>query len=120
GLLRPSSPSSCLGSTLNTRSWQVAVSPCGEEDLPDVLSAPLSLRAWPPPPAVRGVPRPVASATPSACPSCGPGRRLAQPVQRVQDGALVEAAVLFLRGRPAGVLATPSAPPATVYTIGQP
>src|SRR5262249_19048266 len=34
-------------------SMPVAVSPCWEEDLPDVVSAPLSLRAWPPPPAAR-------------------------------------------------------------------
>src|SRR5215831_6561149 len=32
-------PSSCLGGTLNTRSVQVAVSPCCEQDLPDVISA---------------------------------------------------------------------------------
>jgi hypothetical protein len=30
-------PSSCLGGILNTRSVQVAVSPCWEEDLPDVV-----------------------------------------------------------------------------------
>jgi hypothetical protein len=36
-------------------SVQVAVSPCWEKDLPDVLSAPLSLRAWPPPPVAREV-----------------------------------------------------------------
>src|SRR6266581_2459364 len=41
-------PSSCLGRTLNTRSRQVAVSPCWEEDLPDVISAHPSLRAWTP------------------------------------------------------------------------
>ena len=87
-------PSSCLGGTLNTRSMQVAVSPCWEEDLPDVLSAHLSLRAWTPTPAARGGHRPVTSSTTSAFPSFGPGRRFAKPVQRFQYGALLEAAVI--------------------------
>jgi hypothetical protein len=87
-------PSSCLGSTLNTRSMQVAVSPCWEEDLPDVISAHPSLRAWTPTPAARGVHLPVSSSTTSAFPSCGPGRRVAKPVQRFQYGALLEAAVI--------------------------
>ncbi len=87
-------PSSCLGRTLNTRSRQVAVSPCWEEDLPDVISAHPSLRAWTPPPAARGVPLPVSSSTTSAFPSFGPGRRSAKAVQRCQYGALFEAAVI--------------------------
>jgi len=87
-------PSLCLGGTLNTRSVQVAVSPCWEKDLPDVISAYLSLRAWTPTPAARGVHLPVSSSTTSAFPSFGPGRRSAKPVQRFQYGALFEAAVI--------------------------
>ena len=68
-------PSSWLGHTLNTRSMQVAVSPGWEKDLPDVLSASLSRRAWTPTPAARAVPVPVSSLTTAAFPSCGPGRR---------------------------------------------
>jgi hypothetical protein len=78
----------------DTRSVQVAVSPCWEKDLPDVISAHLSLRAWTPTPAARGVHLPVSSSTTSAFPSFGPGRRSATPVQRFQYGALVEAAVI--------------------------
>ena len=48
-------PSASQGSS-DSESVQVAVSPCGEEDLPDVVSAPLSLRAWTPPPAALEVP----------------------------------------------------------------
>ena len=59
----------------NTRSLQVAVIPCWEEDLPDVISAHLSLRAWTPTPAAREVPVPVSSLTTAAFPSFGPGRR---------------------------------------------
>jgi hypothetical protein len=88
------SPSLCLGRTLNTRSVQVAVSPCWKKDLPDVISAYLSLRAWTPTPAARGVHLPVSSSTTSAFPSFGPGRRSAKPVQRFQYGALLEAAVI--------------------------
>ena len=87
-------PSWCLGGTLNTRSVQVAVSPCWEKDLPDVISAHLSLRAWTPTPAARVVHVPVSSHTTSAFPSFGPGRRSAKPVQRFQYGALFEAAVI--------------------------
>ena len=87
-------PSLCLGRTLNTRSVQVAVSPCWEKDLPDVIAAYLSLRAWTPTPAARGVRLPVSSSTTSAFPSFGPGRRSAKPVQRFQYGALFEAAVI--------------------------
>src|SRR5262245_19111619 len=87
-------PSLCLGRTLNTRSVQVAVSPCWEKDLPDVVSAHLSLRAWTSTPAARVVPVPVSSHTTAAFPSFGTGRRSAKPVQRFQYGALFEAAVI--------------------------
>src|SRR5215475_12825017 len=49
-------------------SVQVAVSPCGEEDLPDVVSAHPSLRAWTPPPAALEVHVPVSSPKTSAFP----------------------------------------------------
>jgi hypothetical protein len=78
----------------DARSVQVAVSPCWEEDLPDVISAHPSLRAWTPTPAARGVHLPVSSSTTAAFPSFGPGRRSAKPVQRFQYGALFEAAVI--------------------------
>ena len=87
-------PSWCLGDTLNTRSMQVAVSPCWEKDLPDVISAHLSLRAWTPTSAARMVHVPVTSHTTSAFPSFGTGRRSAKPVQRFQYGAHFEAAVI--------------------------
>jgi len=79
---------------------QVAVSPCWEKDLPDVISAYLSLRAWTPTPAARGVHLPVSSSTTSAFPSFGPGRRSAKPVQRFQYGALFEATVISLCSGP--------------------
>ena len=78
-------------------SVQVAVSPCWEEDLPDVISAHLSLRAWTPTPAAREVRLPVSSPKPSAFPPFGPGRRSTKPVQRLQHGALFEAAVIPCR-----------------------
>jgi hypothetical protein len=87
-------PSSCLGRTLNTRSVQVAVSPCWEKDLPAVVSAPLSLRAWPPTPAARVVHLPVSSHTTAAFPPFGPGRRSTMSVQRFQYGTFFEAAVI--------------------------
>ena len=73
---------------------QVAVSPCWEEDVPDVISAHLSLRAWTPTPVALEVLVPVSSLKTSAFPSFGPGRRVAKPVQRFQYGALLEAAVI--------------------------
>jgi hypothetical protein len=86
-------PPLAYGLPLDNGSGQVAVSPCWEEDLPDVLSAHLSLRAWPPPPAAREVPLPVSSPTTAAVPPCGPGRRSTMPGQRLPYGALGEAAV---------------------------
>ena len=101
-------------------SVQVAVSPCWEEDLPDVISAHLSLRAWTPTPAARVVHLPVSSPTTAAFPPFGPGRRSTMSVQRLQYGALFEAAVIRCMFRPAGLLATPVAPTATAVTVGQP
>ena len=114
------SPSSCLGCTLNTRSVQVAVSPCWEKDLPDVISAHLSLRAWTPPPVAREVLIPVSSLTTSAFPPFGPGRRSTMSVQRLPHGALFRGCSHSLMFRPAGVLATQIAPTATASTVGQP
>jgi hypothetical protein len=93
-------PSSCLGGTLNTRSVQVAVSPCWEEDLPDVISAHLSLRAWTSTPAALEVHVPVSSLKTAAFPPFGPGRRSTMPMQRLQHGALFEAAVIPSRSGP--------------------
>jgi hypothetical protein len=69
-------PSSCLGGTLNTRSVQVAVSPCWEEDLPDVISAHLSLRAWTSTPAALEVHVPVSSLKTAAFPPVRTGSAL--------------------------------------------
>ena len=68
-------PPLAYGLTLVNGSVPVAVSPGWEEDLPDVLSAYLSLRAWTSTPAARVVHLPVTSHTTSAFPSFGPGRR---------------------------------------------
>src|SRR5262247_4187484 len=87
-------PSWCLGGTLNTRSLQVAVSPCWEEDLPDVISAHPSLRAWTSTPAAPKVHMPVSSLRTSAFPPFGPGRRSTMSVQRLQYGALFGAVVI--------------------------
>jgi hypothetical protein len=78
----------------NSGSVPVAVSPCWEEDLPDVVSAHLSLRAWTSTPAALEVPVPVSSLKTSAFPPFGPGRRSTMPMQRLQHGALFEAAVI--------------------------
>ena len=58
---------------------QVAVSPCWEEDLPDVISANLSPRAWTPTPAALVVHMLVSSHKTSAFPPFGRGRRLQHP-----------------------------------------
>ncbi len=76
------------------RSVQVAVSPCWEEDLPDVLSAYLSLCAWTPTPVALEVHVPVSSLKTSAFPAFGPGRRYTISVQRLQYGRFFEAAVI--------------------------
>src|SRR5262249_34333036 len=77
-----------------TKSLQVAVSPCQEEDLPDVISAHPSLRAWTSTPAAPKVHMPVSSLRTSAFPPFGPGRRSTMSVQRLQYGALFEAVVI--------------------------
>lgn len=69
GLMRQSStlPLPTVSPLVNG-SVPVAVSPGWEEDLPDVLSAYLSLRAWTPTPAARVVHLPVSSHTTAAFP----------------------------------------------------
>jgi hypothetical protein len=106
-------PSLCLGRTLHTRSVQVAVSPCWAADLPDVLSAPPSLRAWTPPPAALEGHGPVASPKTAAFPSFGPGRR--SPMYRTATSVrrALRGCSHFLMFRPTGVLATQIAPPDT-------
>ena len=68
-------PSSSLGKPSYPRSLQVAVSPCWESDLPGVISANLSSRAWTPTPAALVVHLPVSSHKTTAFPTLGPGRR---------------------------------------------
>src|SRR5262249_19732079 len=98
-----------------TKSVQVAVSPCWEEDLPDVISAHLSLRAWTSTPAARVVHLPVSSHTTAAFPPFGPGRRSTMSVQRLQYGALFEAGLLApCPGRTVGP------PPASPLPLGFP
>jgi hypothetical protein len=84
----------------DTRSVQVAVSPCWAEDLPDVVSAHPSLRAWTSTPAAPEVHMPVSSLRTSAFPPFGPGRRSTMPMQRLQHGVLFEAAVIPSRSGP--------------------
>ena len=111
GLMRQSStlPLPTVSPLVNG-SVPVAVSPGWEEDLPDVISASLALRAWTPTPAARMVHVPVSSHTTAAFPPLGPGRRSTMPVQRLQYGALFRGCSHSLMFRPAGLLATPVAP----------
>jgi hypothetical protein len=57
-------------------------------------SAHLSLRAWSSTPAALEVHVPVSSPKTAAFPPFGPGRRSTMPMQRLQHGALFEAAVI--------------------------
>ena len=84
----------------NNGSVQVAVSPCWEEDLPDVLSAHPSLRAWTSTPAAPEGHLPVSSLKTAAFPPFGAGRRSTMPMQRLQHGALFEAVVIPSRSGP--------------------
>jgi hypothetical protein len=87
-------PPAASGLPSDNGSVQVAVSPCWEEDLPDVISAHLSLRAWTSTPAARVVHLPVSSHTTAAFPPFGPGRRSTMSIQRLPYGALFEAVVI--------------------------
>ena len=76
-------------------SLQVAVSPCWEEDLPNVISANLSLRAWTPTPVAPVVHLPVSSHRTTAFPTLGTGRRSTTPIRsQLPYGTLLEAAVI--------------------------
>ena len=111
-------PPAASGVPADHGSVPVAGSPGWEEDLPDVLSAPLALRAWPSPPAARGVHVPVSSHTTAAFPPCGPGRRSTMSVQRLPYGALFRGCSHSLMFRPVGLLATQIAPTDTAVPYG--
>jgi hypothetical protein len=74
---------------MTTRCWVFAVwtTHCWSKDLPDVISANLSLDAWTPTPAASAVRLPVSSHRASAFPTLGPGRHSASPhtATSVQD-----------------------------------
>lgn len=70
-------PPAASGYPSVSRSLPVAASPVWVSDLPGVISATLSQRAWTPTPAARGVRLPVSSPTTTAFPTLGLGRRLA-------------------------------------------
>lgn len=72
-------PSACLRSPSRRRSSPVAVSPGWDKDLPDVISANLSLRVWAPTPAAPGVPLPVPSPRALAFSDLPADRRRATP-----------------------------------------
>jgi hypothetical protein len=79
----------------HSESLQVAVSLCWEKDLPGVLSAHRSRRAWTSTPAAPVVHVPVSSHRTTAFPTCGTGRRSTTPLPwHLPYGALVEAAVM--------------------------
>jgi hypothetical protein len=111
-------PLAASGRASDRGSMQVAVSPCGEADLPDVVSAPPALRAWPPPPAALEGHGPVASPTTAACPPCGPGRRSTMSVQRLPSGTLCEAAVMRACSGPQGC-SPPQVAPSAAGTVPQ-
>ena len=116
-------PPHASGNPSYTRSLQVAVSPCWESDLPGVVSANLSSRAWTPTPAALVVHLPVSSHKTTAFPTLGSGRR-----DRFRDHSYTPTAISvgsLLRGcshslmfRPVGLLATPIAPTAVSRCSG--
>jgi hypothetical protein len=83
------------------------------------FSAHLSLRAWTPTPAARGVHLPVSSSTTSAFPALGPGRRSAISVQRLLYGTFFRGCSHSLMFRPADLLTTQVAPTATDTSVWQ-
>jgi len=113
-------PPRASGVPSHTRSLQVAVSPCWEEDLPGVRSATLSLRAWTPTPAALVVHLPVSSHKTTAFATLGTARRQATPVQQLQYGALFRGCSHSLMFRPAGLLAIQVAPTAVPCDTRQP
>ena len=112
-------PSAGLGDPSVPRSVQGAVSPCWEEDLPGVISATLSLRAWTPTPAAPVVPMPVSSHRTTAFPALGPGRRLAKTRTATSVRNLYRGCSHLLMFRPADLLATLVAPTAVPHGTEQ-
>jgi hypothetical protein len=117
-------PSSCLGKPSYTRSLQVAVSPCWESDLPGVISANLSSRAWTPTPAAPVVHLPVSSHRTTAFPTLGPGRRdrsrdHSYTPTAISAGSLFRGCSHSLMFRPVSLLATPIAPTARCRWSGR-
>jgi hypothetical protein len=99
-------------------SSQVAVSPCWDQDVPDVISADLSPDAWTRTPAVPKVHALVSSLETSAFPANGPGRHTAMTAQRLPCGRVFFGAVVIRFAprplfRPPGLLALQVAPTAT-------
>ena len=83
------------------RSLQVAVSPCWEWDLPDVISACLSPRAWTPIPAALEVHIPVSSLEASAFPPLGRvGAQRLTHALRLRHGPTFGSAVIPLCSGP--------------------
>lgn len=83
------------------RSLQVAVSPCWEWDLPDVISACLSPRAWTPIPAALEVHLPVSSLEASAFPPLGRvGAQRLTHAPRLRRGPTFGSAVIPLCSGP--------------------
>jgi hypothetical protein len=87
-------PSPCLWSHLGQRVCAGCCQPRLGGGPSRRYSAHLSLRAWTPTPAAPKVHMPVSSLRTSAFPPFGPGRRSTMSVQRLQYGALFEAAVI--------------------------
>ena len=111
-LSSPSALASC------EESLQVATSPCCRRDHPDVISANLSLVAWTPVTAVRGVHVPVSSSTSSAFP-----RTLSRSASRVsrQNDFLTDRPFRdcshFFMFRPPGLLAPQIVPTAAAHRL---
>ena len=87
-------PSHCLGCTLGQWVCAGCCQPLLGGGPSRRCAAHLSLRAWTPTPAALEVHVPVSSPKTSAFPPFGPGRRSTMSVQRLQHGALFEAAVI--------------------------
>jgi hypothetical protein len=96
-------------------SLQVAVSPCCKWDLPDVISASLSLDAWTCIPAAATVHAPVPSCCTSAFPSWDSGRlNRKNSTQQLRCGPVFRDGSHSLTFRPPSLLATQVAPTAAV------
>jgi hypothetical protein len=117
-------PPHASGNPLCTRSLQVAVSPCWESDLPGVVSANLSSRAWTPTPAALVVHLPVSSHKTTAFPTLRSGRRdhfrdHSYTPTAISVGSLFRGCSHSLMFRPVSLLATPIAPTAVSRCSGR-